>query len=300
MAEVALEPNVPGLEPGKRQITTRDRLTFTLFAAASLHAALILGVSFDVEDLPTPSPTIEVTLATHNDGEVPEDADFIADANQLGSGTESEVLEKTTLEESELQANEFKETVPDPAAAVAETILEERELLATEEKMLDRVNITEVEAQEEFDSLGLNTNRTLQTLAQEIASLEARIAKEQQALSKAPRIRRLTSASTKSAAEAAYLNMWRTKVERIGTANYPGGSGSGSIRMLVVIKQDGTLKEVRILESSGNRKLDNAALRSVRLAAPYQQFSVQMRKNYEELEVYRTWEFSKGGNSLGS
>lgn len=296
MAEVALDPSASPLE-GPRQITPRDRLTFTLFAAASLHAALILGVSFDVDDVSNPSPTIEVTLATHNDAEAPEDADFIADANQLGSGTESEVLEKTTLEESELQANEFQETVPDPAASVAQTILEERELLATEEEMLDQVNIKEVDAQEEVDSLGLSTNRTVQTLAKEIASLEARIAKEQQELSKAPRVKRLTSVSTKSAAEAGYLNMWRRKVERIGSANSPG---SGNIRMLVVIKQDGTLKEVRILDSSGNRKLDNAALRIVRLAAPYQAFSVEMSKNYDQLEIIRTWQFSKGGNSLGS
>lgn len=300
MAEVALEPTIPGLNSGKRQITTRDRLTFTLFAAASLHAALILGVSFDVDDISNPSPTIEVTLATHNDGEVPEDADFIADANQLGSGTESEVLEKTTIEESELQANEFQETVPDPAASVAETILEERELLATEEEMLDKVNIKEIDAQEEVDSLGLSTNRTVQNLAQEIASLEARIAKEQQELSKAPRVKRLTSVSTKSAAEAGYLNMWRRKVERIGNANYPGSTGGGEIRMLVVIRQDGTLKEVRILNSSGNRKLDNAALRIVRLAAPYQGFSVEMAKNYDQLEIIRTWQFSKGRNRLGS
>lgn len=297
MAEVALDP-IPN--SGPRQITTRDRLTFTLFAAASLHAALILGVSFDVDDVSNPSPTIEVTLATHNDGEAPEDADFIADANQLGSGTEAEVLEKTTIDESELQANEFQETVPDPAASVAQTVLEERELLATDQDMLDRVNVNEVDAQEEFDSQGYSNNRTIQTLAQEIASLEARIATEQQALSKAPRVRRLTSASTKSAPEAAFLNMWRAKVERIGTANYPSSSGTGSIRMLVVIKQDGTLIEVRILESSGNRKLDNAALRSVRLAAPYQAFSVEMAKNYDRLEIIRTWQFSKGGNSLGS
>lgn len=299
MAEVALDPSQSPLK-GPRQITPRDRLTFTLFAAASLHAALILGVSFDVDELSNPSPTIEVTLATHNDGEVPEDADFIADANQLGSGTEAEVLEKTTLEESELQANEFQETVPDPAAAVEQTILEERELLATEEEMQDRVNVKEVDAQEQVDSLGFSSDRTVENLAQEIASLEARIAKEQQELAKSPRVKRLTSVSTKSAAEAGYLNMWRRKVERIGNANYPGSTGGGNIRMLVVIKQDGTLKEVRILDSSGNRQLDNAALRIVRLAAPYQAFSLEMSKNYDQLEIIRTWQFSKGSTSLGS
>ena len=44
---------------------------------------------------------------------------------------------------------------------------------------------------------------------------------------------------------------------------------------------------MRILESSGHTELDTAALRIVRLAAPYQDFPVEMRKNYDQLEIIR-------------
>ena len=70
--------------------------------------------------------------------------------------------------------------------------------------------------------------------------------------------------------------------------------------MLVVLNWDGKLNDIRILQSSGHKALDEAALRIVRIAAPFQDFPVEMRKKYDQLEIIRTWKFSKGGNSLGS
>ena len=88
-------------------ITPRDRLSFTLFLAASLHAALILGIGFTASIDLRQSPTIEVTLAQFNDLEEPEDAQFAAQSNQLGSGTESEPMEMTTDQEADFQDNVF-------------------------------------------------------------------------------------------------------------------------------------------------------------------------------------------------
>jgi protein TonB len=62
---------------------------------------------------------------------------------------------------------------------------------------------------------------------------------------------------------------------------------------LVSIKPDGSLKSVEILKSSGYKTLDDAAIRIVRLAAPFQPFSVEMRKNTDILEIIRTWKFEK-------
>lgn len=275
-------------------ITPRDRLGFTLFVAASLHAALILGVTFSDRLSSEPSASIEVTLATHNDQVENEDADFIAEAAQIGSGEADEALERTTMSESEVVANEFNEVIPDPMAAVQETSIEEKVLLATEVAREEQVTDERVEASEANDSRSFTASESYESLAQEIASLEARIAAEEQASAKGPRVKRISSVSTKSAAEAAYLNMWRQKVERIGNANYPAGT-FGSLRMLVIIREDGTLKEVRLLDSSGHKDLDEAALRIVRLAAPYPEFSVAMRKDYEVLEIIRTWQFSQSG-----
>ena len=82
-----------------RTVTSRDRLGFTLFIAAVLHALLILGITFD---LPTPSEltkSLEITLATQRDDEAPEEADYLAQINQQGSGTLEEKAAPSTTEE---------------------------------------------------------------------------------------------------------------------------------------------------------------------------------------------------------
>ena len=279
-------------------ITPRDRLSFALFLTLSLHAALILGIGFSSQLDFQQSLSIDVTLAQHSDQQAPEDADFLAQSNQLGSGSAEETLETTTDVAADFFENQFNEVVTLPTDTPRNE-LARKELLTTQTSAEQEATTTNATSTPETIGFAADTP-TLREMVQEIASLEARIAKERQAQAKEPRVKRLTSVSTKSAMEAAYLNMWRQKVERIGNANYPSGNVYGNLRMLVVLSYDGTLNEVRILESSGHRVLDNAALRIVRLAAPYQAFPVEMRKQYDQLEIIRTWKFSRAGASLDS
>jgi len=279
-------------------ITPRDRLSFALFLTLSLHAALILGIGFSSQLDFQQSLSIDVTLAQHSDQQAPEDADFLAQSNQLGSGSAEETLETTTDVAADFFENQFNEVVTLPTDTPRNE-LARKELLTTQTSAEQEATTTNATSTPETIGFAADTP-TLREMVQEIASLEARIAKERQAQAKEPRVKRLTSVSTKSAMEAAYLNMWRQKVERIGNANYPSGNVYGNLRMLVVLSYDGTLNEVRILESSGHRVLDNAALRIVRLAAPYQAFPVDMRKQYDQLEIIRTWKFSRAGASLDS
>ncbi|MDB0049973.1 TonB family protein [Pseudomonadales bacterium] len=112
------------------------------------------------------------------------------------------------------------------------------------------------------------------------------------------RTRELNSLSKFTAPETAYLNTWRRKCERIGRNNYPPGILEGELTMLVSILRDGSLASVKILRSSGQPKLDEAALATVRQAAPFQPFTVEMRKSYDRLEFTRTWQFSKQGTGV--
>ncbi|NBC22504.1 MAG: TonB family protein [Gammaproteobacteria bacterium] len=279
-------------------VTPRDRLSFTLFLALSLHAAVILGVGFATEDSGPPAPTIEVTLAHHADPEAPEEADFIAQANQQASGTEAEARETTTRTEADFMSDEIQPITPEPVPVMTPEPRLSRELLSTVTSAEEQVTTEEDVPLEPAELVQQPTRFAYDQLAEEIASLEARIAEEEQALAKRPRVKRLTSVSTKTADEAAYLHAWRQKVERIGNANYPDGRVYGDLRLLVVLRYDGALEEVRLLQSSGHKVLDDAALRIVRLAAPYQDFPVEMRKKYDRLEIIRTWQFSRSGARL--
>jgi len=278
-------------------ITAKDRFSFCLFVALTLHAALILGVGFSAEINTAENISIDVTLSVASDLIAPEKADFIAATNQLGSGTEAEVQEMTTTEQADFLSSEFQ-TVMSQASPVEEVTQSSQELLTTQAQSEETANKELQELAELLDALP-TTQLDREKLVQEISSLEARIAADRQALARMPRTKRISSVTTRSAAEASYLNMWRQKCERIGRSNYPAGSLEGEVLMLVSILADGTLEEVRILKSSGHRLLDQAALSTVRQAAPYQPFNVEMRKAYDRLEFTRTWQFSKAGSALG-
>ena len=134
-------------------------------------------------------------------------------------------------------------------------------------------------------------------LSSEIASLEAELAQEVQQYAKRPKIHRLNAASTMRDKGAWYKDEWRKKVERVGNLNYPDEARRqgiyGSLRLLVSINRDGTLYEVQVLESSGQRLLDQAALRIVRLAAPFAPFTGDLA-DVDRLEIIRTWRFERG------
>ena len=127
----------------------------------------------------------------------------------------------------------------------------------------------------------------------QIANLDARNPVGQ------PRVRRIVEDRAETPEDNWYLESWRRKVERIGKLNYPEQARArklyGSLRLLVAIEPDGTLRDVRVIDSSGHKVLDEAAVRIVRLAAPYAPFPPGMRKDTDVLEIVHTWQFKKRG-----
>ena len=53
------------------------------------------------------------------------------------------------------------------------------------------------------------------------------------------------------------------------------------------------LPEIEVLKSSGYRILDEAAIRSVKLAAPFAPFPPEMRRITDILEIIRTWKYDE-------
>ncbi|MEH6500557.1 MAG: energy transducer TonB [Pseudoalteromonas distincta] len=293
----AVTPSDIASQPEPLVVTARDRLGFTLFLAAVLHALVILGITFD---LPTPSElskTLEITLATQSSEQAPEKADYLAQINQEGSGTLDEKAAPSTTEEAVFQATEINEVAPpQEASAPAPEPVREQPVVTTTAPQPERV-VQAPPTPEPVDTRVTLQRFDVTRLSQEIASLEAQLAEERQEYANRPRIHRLNAASTMQDKGAYYKDAWRRKVERIGNQNYPAEARDngiyGSLRMLVSINRDGTLREVQVLESSGHRVLDNAALRIVRLASPYAPFTGDLM-DVDVLEIIRTWRFEPG------
>lgn len=128
-----------------------------------------------------------------------------------------------------------------------------------------------------------------------MASLRATIDQQMKAYAQRPR-RKWITARTREHKFAAYMEAWRAKVERIGNLNYPDEARrrrvSGHLLLDVALNQDGTINDIVLRRSSGKRVLDDAAVRIVRLAAPYGKFPPSIAQEVDILHIQRTWLFS--------
>jgi protein TonB len=131
-----------------------------------------------------------------------------------------------------------------------------------------------------------------------IASIQSNLDKKFEASAKRKR-EKFISARTQEKHYAAYMDAWTNKVQRFGNLNYPkeahSKNMSGILRLDVALYPNGTIHSTKILKSSGYQILDNAALRIVRMSAPFSPFTKQMRKDVDILHITRTWEFSYKG-----
>lgn len=314
-------------QPLSATVSSIDRFGFTLFLAIAVHALFILGLSFTTEQPKPAAQTLEVTLAQFSSEEAPEKADFIAQHNQVGSGDQEAKTLPTSREQAPFQNNDaspvapgvepspFEELMP-PQPVVTEKPLnpeqpaeqpqpadQPEQLVTRAEVQRQVVNKTEQQSAEATPvATGLSSSLLARSL--EIASLEAKLDDLRQERAHAPRVRRLTSASTRESYDALYLESWRRKVERVGNLNYPDEARRrglyGSLRLLVTLRPDGSLERVELLKSSGYKLLDDAAKRIVRLAAPYPVFPPQLRKNADRVEIIRTWKFERARMGVNS
>lgn len=276
------------------QVTAADRFGFTLFLALAAHGLLIFGIDFVPEPARAVPGNLEVTLVMHRDDKAPRKADFIAQANRQGSGNQDEKKALTTDRRAPFPAADPRSAQLRPAGASPPRPVTSQKVVITHADSNRATSDRHRKAEPETPS-PQTPRKSPSTLSRRIASLQARLAAQKQAYARRPRIRRLTSVSAKAHYEALYINDFRRRVEAMGTRHFPrralASDTFGSVRLMVALRSNGQVKDIEVLESSGHRFLDRAAVKSVRLAAPFRPFTPEMRKHMDVLEIIRTWKF---------
>lgn len=258
-----------------------DRMLVAMVLAGALHLLVILGISVTPET-PDPSdqlPTLDITLVPKNNTPAPKEADYLAQTSQDGAGNTTEKIRPQYQQE----AHQASAPPPSPAPAQTQELARpdaQRKTLAVEDSQ---------EAQRPQPSAVEMINRSL-----ELVQLDQQLKQSMQAYSKLPR-QAFISARTQEFKYASYMNDWVSKVERIGNLNYPDEarrqSLTGSLMLQVAVNQDGTVRNIRLLRSSGYKVLDDAAIRIVQLAAPFAALPPGISKDTDILHITRTWEF---------
>jgi protein TonB len=93
-----------------------------------------------------------------------------------------------------------------------------------------------------------------------------------------------------------YLKDWEDKVERTGNLNYPEAARNKgedqTLTMDVGINADGSIYNMRIVKSSGNAELDEAAKRIVKMSAPFAVLPYDLLQEVNVLVITKGWKFS--------
>ena len=220
---------------------------------------------------------------------------------------ESVIIEpSSTLNTSEIIEEEPKEEIIFKEEVIVKIPAQEsiptKKLLATEEDLAISENT--ISATEEDLAISENSIPTTQEETEIISTSE--LISNLGNLDLAPRKELSTnrvktiSASTKDYEYRLYFEAWRQKVERIGALNYPESAKAGNLgalRLTVSLNKEGNIKEIIINKTSGNKELDEAAIKIVRLGEPYAVFSPKMQKEVDLINITRTWKFTEDSYS---
>ncbi len=267
-----------------------DRLLVAVVVALVVHAGLIVGVRFRLPDPPKIGRTLDIELIQQPDAKRPQEADYRAQADSQGSG---------------VQQNKPKPKAPLAAPINPPLPMPQGADLGRDRRQPPRLTEDRADASllmasqtETIAEPHLDWN----LLTRQIAELG--VAPTEMQFNVKERVVPIQQINAHKHIAAAYERAWQAKVERIGNLNYPDEARrkglSGSLLVSVWVAKDGKVKRIKIHRSSGYRVLDDAAVRIVRLAAPFSPFPMELATQADEIVITRTWKFyDEAGLAMG-
>ncbi|WP_422505065.1 TonB family protein [Stenotrophomonas sp. GZD-301] len=278
------------------QARESQRLGATLTLSAIVHGLLILGVGFAVSDQAPLVPTLDVIFSQTQTALTPKQADFLAQASQVGGGDH---------DKAERPRDNQAGIVPQPQAGLS-PVPQQRQDAASppppQARVISSRNSADTVASAQPQPLPEHPTPDAPVTAREqrdaeMARLAAEVHLRSAQYAKRPN-RKFVSASTREYAYANYLRAWVDRAERVGNLNYPDEARQrrlgGQVVITVGVRRDGSVESSRILRSSNSPLLDATALRVIALAQPFPPLP-KTDDGVDILQVTRTWVFLPGG-----
>jgi periplasmic protein TonB len=244
---------------------------------------------------------LEVSLVNSQSEEAPDKADLLAQSNLKGGGEHDKNAYTTPLPATgtgDADLMEMLQKQSDPE-------LEQKKLLTVDQSQEQIIQNIEAKNQA---AKQLMQGQDAQSINQEIARLEAEIARQVQKMAKRPKRLPLTATNSKAVVYARYYDQIRGRIESYGTANFPrdaaGNPLYGDLVLVIRINKQGilgynrdgyTVTAIDVARSSGDKNLDQQAIEIVKNVAPFGPFTVEMEKTIDILEVISTFRFNKRG-----
>jgi protein TonB len=281
-----------------------DRMLTTCFLAALLHGIVILGVTFSSASSNAgddEAPGLEVVLV--NDRTPPAaknpNARYLSERTQLGSGNTLK-RERSLIPKSSLMPVDRLGIPSGDGLAAQEAGADsgDEEIISTHSPSQKIFYFASTSAATEASQLPLLLEKRPDLgMTPNDDGIELRMRGETK--------RELwIAADTRESDVAVYLDSWRRKIERVGTINFPAVARrdklSGTPVIEVTIGADGKLLQTVVRRSSGHAEIDEAAMRILKLAAPYDPFPAELSSKHDEIRIAYEWQFLGGAGQGGA
>lgn len=271
------------------------RLGLAIAFSLLLHGVLLsLHFAFPEASRVAREKALDIILVNARSANKPSDAQALAQANLDGGGNTDDnrraatPLPPTTRQSQGDDLQQMRRRVQELEAA--------QQKLLTQAHSSARVAAAQTRSEQptpEAPTRGLD----LAESARAMARLEGEIARSIDEYNKRPQ-KKFVGARAQEYGLAAYFDAWKQKIERIGTLNYPEearGKLYGKVVIFVELRvEDGSLYSAEISRSSGHPVLDQAAMRILRLAAPFGPISREAMNGATVLSFAREWSFVPG------
>ena len=275
-------------------------LSIALFVAAAVHAIVLLGVNFRpfLDETRTP-PALEVILVEKADNEKPDEAAYLAQSSQDGGGETDDSTRPSAPFVSQLDIEADGLARAPILASSPQLSLQSADDVVT--AVFADITIKSKETTETSEQNNAPDEAIFIEQNMDIARLAAEIDRQQEEFAKRPRKKHVNARTTESTS-AEYMFHWVEQVERVGNLNYPDTARreklTGALILVVGIYKNGTIESITVDESSGHKLLDDAAVRIVEMAAPFEPMSGALAEQTDILYIVRTWEFQSSNSVI--
>lgn len=294
---------------GHAPVTRGYRHALSWALAIGLHLLLLaLFASFSLPtttSAPSTTSSLDVVLVSRP-AVAPEQARAIAEAAQQAASrdTEPETAPEPATQAASAASSPGQASEQVPAPSPADTVdavpeATESEVASEPEPASEAVSDPEPEpaapAREPQHEAKASSLSGRELAANATASLrEQDFTMSEQPVELADREQQ----AAREAAEARYVDAWTRRVQDFGNRFYPAPPDlDGQLKVRVVIDHQGKLLQAEVVQSSGHTELDQAALDTIRGAAPYRPFDSGMA-GLDRLSISRVWRFGTG-NEFG-
>ncbi len=251
-----------------------------LVMSAVLHAAVLI-VRFVPDEFAKhwEKESLQVVLVNAASEEAPSDAQALANANLRGGGEADDGMVKSPL--PNLDAVQDGESLEELQKQVKNLEAIQSSLLSALKGKAETSAVSGT-SQQYNPEQGRTSDNAETQLKREIAALD----KQVQDYNKRPK-RVQISPATREAAFAAYYALWSDHTERLGTEYYPEAARGkyAEIVVTVSVHADGSLDDLVVERSSGNKAIDAGAIRLLRRLAPYPRFKSNLKSKVDVLDI---------------